>query len=77
MKLEAYLRMADIEHAVSILKGQSPALTGKAPYIEEDGCLLTDSGLIINHLERTEGHPAGGALTLAQRVNSLALRRLM
>ena len=77
MKLETYLRMAGIEHTVSILKGKSPAPTGKAPYIEEDGRLLTDSGLIIDHLEHTKGHPVDGALTLAQRAESLALRRLM
>lgn len=77
MKLETYLRMAQIEHSVSILKGRSPAPTGKAPYIKEDGRLLTDSGLIINHLEQTKGHPVDGALTLAQRAESLALQRLM
>lgn len=77
MKLETYLRMAGIEHSVSILKGRSQAPTGKAPYIEEDGRLLPDSGLIINHLEQTRGHPVDGTLTLAQRAESLALQRLM
>ena len=77
MKLETYLRMAKIEHTVSILKGRSLAPTRKAPYIKENGQLLTDSGLIINHLEHTRGHPVDGGLTLAQRAESLALQRLM
>ncbi len=77
IKLETYLRMAKIEHSVSILKGRSPAPTRKAPYVEENGQLLTDSGLIINHLEHTRGHPVDGGLTLAERAESLALQRLM
>ncbi len=77
VKLETYLRMAKIEHVVSILKGRSTSPTGKAPYIEEDGRLLADSGLIINHLEQTRGHLVDGRLTLAQRAESLALQRLL
>ncbi len=77
VKLETYLRMAEIEHTVSILKGRSASPTGKAPYIEEDGRLLTDSGLIINYLEQTKGHPVDGRLTLAERAESLALQRLL
>lgn len=77
MKLETYLRMAGLEYTVVTLKrrGQSP--TGKAPFVEIGGAVMADSGLIINHLERSHGHPVDGKLTLAERAQSLALQRLM
>ena len=77
IKLETYLRMAGLPHTVSIIKGRIASPTGKAPYIEHDGKVITDSGLIIEHLERTHGHPVDGKLTLAERAQSLAFQRLM
>src|SRR5579871_1419632 len=77
MKLEMYLRMGGFEHTVVTLKGRPTSPTRKAPYIELDGKLLVDSGLIIDHLERGSGHRVDGKLTLAQRAESLALQRLM
>jgi len=69
--------MAGIEHAVHTINGRAKSPTGKAPYIEENGKILTDSGIIINYLEQSRGHPVDGRLTLAQRAESLALQRLM
>ena len=77
IKLETYLRMAALPHTVEIIKGRIKSATGKAPYIELDGNVLCDSGLIIEHLERTNGHPVDGKLTLAERAQSLAFQRLM
>jgi glutathione S-transferase len=77
MKLETYLRLADLPHKVRGAKGLGKSPTGKAPFIEIDGAVMADSGLIINHLERTHGHPVDGKLTLAQRAESLALQRMM
>lgn len=77
MKLEMYLRLANIEHRVETLKGRSKSYTGKAPYVDIDGKRLTDSGLIIDHLERAFGHRLDGRLTLAQRGESLAIQRMM
>ena len=53
MKLETYLRMAEIEHQVVAVTNLKGSPTGKAPYIEIDGQAMADSGLIIAHLERT------------------------
>ncbi len=77
MKLETYLRMAEIEHSVVAIKNLKASPTGKAPYVDIDGQVITDSGLIIQHLERTHGHRVDGKLTLAQRAESLALQRMM
>ncbi|MEQ9449868.1 MAG: glutathione S-transferase family protein [Rhodospirillaceae bacterium] len=77
VKLETYLRMAGLDYTVSILKTLPKTHTGKAPYIEKDGRTLVDSGLIIDHLEQANGHPVDGRLTLAERGESLALRRLI
>jgi glutathione S-transferase len=77
MKLETYLRMGGFEHKVHTLKGRAASPTGKAPYIRMDGKLITDSGLIIEHLERVSNHRVDGRLTLAQRAESLALQRMM
>ncbi len=77
MKLETYLRLAGIPYTVHTLRGRPGSATGKAPYIDIDGKILTDSTLIIEHLERTGGHKLDGRLTLAQRAESLAMQRML
>lgn len=77
MKLETYLRMAGFDYTVKYVKGRGKAPTGKAPYIELDGKMIVDSGLIIEHLERNFGHRVDGNLSLAQRAESLAMQRMM
>jgi glutathione S-transferase len=77
IKMETYLRMAGLEHRVETIKGRIKSPTGKAPYIEVDGKIMPDSGLIIEHLEKTNGHPVDGKLTLTERAQSLAFQRLM
>jgi glutathione S-transferase len=76
MKVETYLRMAGLPYqARAVLRPGSG--TGKCPYIVVDGETLADSSLIINELERRNGHPVDGKLTLAQRGESLAFQRLL
>lgn len=77
MKLETYLRLAGIEHRVQTISGRIKSPTGRAPFVEIDGKVMADSGLIINHLEATRGHPVDGKLTLAERAQSLAFQRMM
>ncbi len=77
MKLETYLRLAGLDYNVVHLRNRPRSSTGKAPYVEIDGELMADSGLIIAHLERSHGHPVDGKLTLAQRAEALAFQRLM
>ena len=77
MKLETYLRLAGLAHEVVDVRGLGKSPTGKAPFMEIDGRMMSDSGLIIQHLEAAHGHPVDGKLTLAERAQSLAFRRLM
>lgn len=77
IKLEMYLRLANLDYRVETLKGRSKSYTGKAPYVEIDGKFMTDSGLIIDHLERANGNRLDGHLTPAERGESLAIRRMM
>lgn len=77
IKLETYLRLAKLEYRVQTIKGRIKSPTGKAPYIEINGQIMADSGLIIEHLEKTSGHPVDGKLTLTERAQSLAFQRLM
>jgi glutathione S-transferase len=77
VKLETYLRMADLPYEARTLKGPSKSPTGKAPYIKIDGTLITDSGIVIDYLEQRHGRPVDGKLTLAERAQALAFQRLM
>jgi len=76
-KLEIYLRMAGIKYVVGHGR-KLKAPTNKRPFIvEEDGKLIYDSGIIIDHLEAQHGNFVDGHLTLSQRAEALAFRRLM
>lgn len=77
MKLEAYLRMAGLEHEVKIILNPAKGPAGKAPFIELDGERLPDSRLIILRLERDLGGRVDGWLTDAQRAEAVAWQRLM
>ncbi len=77
MKLELYLRLAGLSYETVTVKSLRGSPTGKAPFIADDGQVITDSGLIISHLEAKHGHRVDGRLTLAQRAESLALQRMM
>jgi glutathione S-transferase len=77
IKMETYLRMAGLAHRVETIKGRIKSPTGKAPYIEVDGKIMPDSGLIIEYLEKANGHPVDGKLTLSERAQSLAFQRMM
>lgn len=77
MKLETYLRLADLKYDVVTIRSLARSPTRKAPFVDIDGRLMSDSGLIIQHLEATYGHPVDGKLTLAERAQSLAFQRLM
>ena len=77
MKLETYLRLAGLAHKVVTLRTLRASPTGKAPFIDDDGKVMADSGLIIASLEAKHGHPVDGKLTLAERAQSLALQRMM
>jgi glutathione S-transferase len=77
MKLETWLRLADIPYVVAPLDiGNAPK--GKVPYIiEKDGSRLGDSTFIIDHLTAQFERDPDSRLTAEQRATSVAFRRMM
>lgn len=76
MKLETWLRMAGIPYEVAPFDlAASPK--GKVPYIEDEGTLIGDSTLIIEHLTTKYGRDVDEGLSSAERAVSLAFRRLL
>ncbi len=50
---------------------------GKVPWIEDDGRVLGDSALIIEHLKATRGDPLDARLTRRQQALGHAIRKLV
>lgn len=76
MKLEAWLRMTKLPHTIAELD-LSRAPKGKVPFIEDEGKVLGDSNLIIDHLVKSYGVDPDAHLTPAERAVSLAFRRML
>jgi len=67
LKLESWLRFADLPYRVEPLTDLGSAPKGQGPFIEDDGRRIGDSGLIIEHLTRSRGIDPDRHLTPAQR----------
>ena len=77
IKLETWLRMMEIPYVV---KGANPqrAPKGKVPYIrDEDGALIGDSQLIIQHLTARHGDKLDAWLDPVERAKGHAVRRML
>ena len=77
MKLELYLRMAGLPYRNRYTLELHKAPKGKLPWIDDDGVIMADSGLIIDYLQHKYGDPLDGELTPQQRASALAIRRLL
>ena len=76
LKLETYLRMAEIPYQVVIGEmGKAPK--GKLPYIEDDGVAIADSNLIIEYLKATYEDKLDRHLSQSDQAISLAMCRLL
>jgi glutathione S-transferase len=77
LKLETYLRMAEIpfESVYSIEMSKAPK--GKMPYIIDGDRKIGDSNFIIEYLQQTYGDRLDTHLTASDRAISLAMRRLI
>ncbi|XP_019616237.1 PREDICTED: failed axon connections homolog [Branchiostoma belcheri] len=75
MKLETYLRMADIpfEH----MYGRSMGPKGKIPWIEYNGEAMGDSGLILEFLNREKGVDLNQSLSAADKAVSRAFTKMV
>lgn len=74
LKIETYLRMVGIEYQVEIANVRK-APKGKVPWIEDDGAIIADSSMIIDHLKARHGDPLDGGLDDAQRAQALLIQR--
>lgn len=77
MKLETYLRMAGLSYQSVYGFSLPKAPKGKMPYIEDQGRLIADSGLIIDYLKQTYSDTLDGHLSAQQRAVSLGFSRLL
>jgi glutathione S-transferase len=77
MKLETYLRMADLPYTVVYEDKLDKAPKGKMPYIEDEGKKIGDSNLIIEYLQEKYGDRTDAHLSPSDRGISLAMRRLI
>ena len=77
MKLETWLRMANIPHQTIRAVDLSKAPKGKIPFVDYQGQFIGDSTLIIDLLKQTEGIDLDRGLTSSERAISLAFRRMV
>ncbi|XP_066279831.1 failed axon connections homolog [Branchiostoma lanceolatum] len=74
MKLETYLRMADIPYETMYSWRMGPK--GKIPWIEYNGEAMGDSGLIIEFLNREKGVDLNQSLSEADKAVSRAFTKM-
>jgi glutathione S-transferase len=76
MKVEVYLRMAGLPYRTAVVDLRK-APKGKAPYINDNGRIIADSGFIIDYLKAHYGDSLDEWLSPEQRASALALQRMM
>jgi len=77
LKLETYLRMANVPFQIVSVADPRKSPKGKLPCLLDGERLLTDSSLIIDHLKKTHGDPLDTQLTPQQKAQALALQRML
>ncbi|MCD6047045.1 MAG: glutathione S-transferase [Gammaproteobacteria bacterium] len=77
VKLETYLRIANIPHETVILSDPRKAPKGKLPFIEDKGKKIADSSLIIEYIKQTYGDKVDAHLTNEQKSVALAFQRMV
>ena len=77
LKLEAWLRLADIPYTVEPTASLGKAPKGKLPYIRDEGRLIGDTTLIIEHLKSTRGIDPDAGLTEREYAEALMLQRML
>lgn len=77
LKLETYLRMADLPYTTIATNDIRTAPKGKLPYIRDRGQTIADSNLIIDYLQQTYGCNLDEHLNASEAAIALAMRRLI
>lgn len=77
MKLETYLKMAELPYENKYTANPNASPTGKFPVIEDQGKVIADSGLIIEYLKNTYGDKLDTHLTTEEKATVVSLHRLI
>ncbi|MGH7787600.1 MAG: glutathione S-transferase family protein [Candidatus Binatia bacterium] len=77
LKLDAYLRIADIPFRTVVDATPFKGPKRKLPWIEHEGKRIGDSGFIIEYVESRFGCDPNGSLSAAERAVARAMRRLV
>ena len=76
LKLETWLRLAEIPYTVEPSTDLRKAPKGKLPYIRDEGRLVGDTSLIIDYLKASRGIDPDAGLGPRERAEALMLQRL-
>ena len=76
LKLETYLRMAEVPHEVAVGNPRK-APKQKVPYMEDGDNVLCDSSHIIAYLKERYGDPLDERLSDEERAHNIAVQRLI
>lgn len=77
MKLEGFLRVADIPHQVIFENDPRKGPKGKVPFINDNGNIMGDSDLIIDYLESKLDFKMNGHLSTHQQAVQDAFCRML
>lgn len=78
IKLEAWLRMAQVPFEVRVLRGRPRSASGKIPYVElPDGRIIGDSAVIMQTLTDERGVSLDEGLSAEQRATATAITRML
>lgn len=76
IKLETYLKLAEIPYKSNVIYDPRKAPKGKLPYIKDGEKIIADSSLIIEYLKKTYGDKLDGDLTPEQKAIAMSVQRL-
>ncbi|HFD12410.1 MAG TPA: glutathione S-transferase family protein [Crenotrichaceae bacterium] len=77
VKVECFLRMAQLEYTVESVADTRKAPKGKCPYISDNGQLLADSEMILDYLETQYKINLDASLSSEQKAYSRAIQAML
>ncbi len=77
LKLEAYLRFANIAYECEFVHRPVNSPKGTVPWIRDNDLELADTGFIIEHLQQVHGDRLNDGLTVTQLATAHAVRRMV
>ncbi len=77
LKLETYLKIANIPYTVVTVRDPRKAPKRKLPFIIDNGTVVADSSLIIEYLKKKYPHDLDAHLTQEQKAIALTIQRMI